>query len=1036
MRRYLSILGCALLFGLFLSPQHLSARRQAKDSSAYRGAQWAKSVAIPGAERVGSEACTTCHTAVAANFRHAFHAQQGLECEDCHGAGSLHIQGGGDIAKIVSFRLRSEQQANAVCLSCHAQDERIRHWIAGPHASNGIRCSDCHQTHAEGPRALTERRMAFDTTFSSNSAVVESMVPESKPMLQSREQANENCLRCHQAQRAQMSMPYHHPLREGKMSCVDCHDPHGGAAGNNLSLSNGNQLCLNCHAQYRGPFMYQHPPVTENCLKCHTPHGSPNTNLLTVSEPALCLQCHTGHHNGAGLPLVDRCTNCHGSIHGSDVPAATGGSVFIDKGAFGVPSAQNSAQAARKATALLASHRSTLLPAAGSMGGALGFALSGLPSISGGTPDSADNPTIPQAYTAFSVAPGSYRFISRTGYSGRVGEYDSLQQSAGANVRTAYVLPSHNVTVVSSTNILTADDYQVASQLAIGEHLQVGFDTRSFFQQQDNYPFYSNVISPDILADQLIPSGTTYGVKRRLGKAYARFQVPKLPLHLFVKGDWQARVGTNQLAWFDMGGDPQCGSCHFASQPQTLNYTTRHVAGGAEVKLRNVSLTWQHDFRSFNDRLRFPAGAFGATLMTLEPVGNVADTVPGTYVLDVPAPNQSSADTVRLNWNPSSQFAFNGHVTYTRARDLFTKNTQNAFDSYVTANWRPLDRLRFTAHYGQQNLLNEFTPFYTLFGNMSYHQHNAGLRIDFELVKHLDLETRYERRGITRSNSALWPQFYSINNTDLRFVVPTSFSNTTGLALRYHSGSHWSARAGYEWTGTRDPGFLTDPRSNNRSFADLTLSPFPWLIFTNDISILVQNAFPAIERRNRFYLETADATLLFGPNWNLELGYSYQQNNLSTYMGIQNDSSTGYVLQEPFVPYKQLSRTYWAQLASKCFRQRLGFNARVAYNSAYSAMRPDLNPNDAAQLGNATLIQQGLFDPVLFQQALDALNLGATQISEVKVPQWIGSSKVYYLLPRGFNAGVVFYYGNYRDYWNPGLNGTLRTFSVYVGRSW
>jgi predicted CXXCH cytochrome family protein len=73
-------------------------------------------------------------------------------------------------------------------------------------------------------------------------------------------------------------------------------------------------------------------------MLCHVLHGSPNTNLLNVSEPALCLQCHSGHHNGASLPIPDRCTNCHGSIHGTDVATPTGGSRFVDKGPCGVPS--------------------------------------------------------------------------------------------------------------------------------------------------------------------------------------------------------------------------------------------------------------------------------------------------------------------------------------------------------------------------------------------------------------------------------------------------------------------------------------------------------------------------------------------------------------------------------------------------------------------------------------------------------------------------------------------------------------------------
>jgi hypothetical protein len=127
------------------------------------------------------------------------------------------------------------------------------------------------------------------------------------------------------------------------------------------------------------------------------------------------------------------------------------------------------------------------------------------------------------------------------------------------------------------------------------------------------------------------------------------------------------------------------------------------------------------------------------------------------------------------------------------------------------------------------------------------------------------------------------------------------------------------------------------------------------------------------------------------------------------------------------------------------FHQKLGFSARYTYNSARSGMNPDLNPNNAAQLGNAGLIAQGVFDPVLFGEpcppgqvcsALAALQLASTQISQVIVPQNIGEAKIYYLFPRKFNAGLLFYYGSYRDVWNPNLNGVLRTYSFYVGRNW
>jgi len=66
-------------------------------------ADFSKFVDIPGATAVGADTCTTCHSEVAADFRHAFHAQQGVDCEACHGPGGLHVQGGGDISKIISF---------------------------------------------------------------------------------------------------------------------------------------------------------------------------------------------------------------------------------------------------------------------------------------------------------------------------------------------------------------------------------------------------------------------------------------------------------------------------------------------------------------------------------------------------------------------------------------------------------------------------------------------------------------------------------------------------------------------------------------------------------------------------------------------------------------------------------------------------------------------------------------------------------------------------------------------------------------------
>jgi len=284
-------------------------------------------------------------------------------------------------------------------------------------------------------------------------------------------------------------------------------------------------------------------------------------------------------------------------------------------------------------------------------------------------------------------------------------------------------------------------------------------------------------------------------------------------------------------------------------------------------------------------------------------------------------------------------------------------------------------------------------------------------------------------------------------------VVAECFGNTTGLVLRYHDRGHWSARAGYEWTGTHDPGYLTVPQSNNRAFASIWVTPAKWLTFSNDVNIILQNAFPAspllradgtglpgdFQRRNRFYIETFSATLRPVPGWNLGLGYSYQQNSLTTYMAFQNDSGVGYVINEPAVPYKQITQAYWAE-STYLVKKRLGLDLRLTYNSARSDIRPDVNAADAALLGNQSLIASSAFNsscpPICFADALSNLSLGASQVSQVIVPQWIGQSKAYYLFPNKFEGGVIFYYGSYRDQLNPGLNGVLRTFNLYVGRRW
>jgi DmsE family decaheme c-type cytochrome len=119
------------------------------------------------------------------------------------------------------------------------------------------------------------------------------------------------------------------------MTCTDCHNPHDGSNDFLLARSTVNDTCYTCHAEKRGPFLWEHAPVTEDCTLCHNAHGSNHAALLKQRSPLLCQQCHSiALHPSAPYTtesvdnvwaqrflLGKSCTNCHSQVHGSNHPS-------------------------------------------------------------------------------------------------------------------------------------------------------------------------------------------------------------------------------------------------------------------------------------------------------------------------------------------------------------------------------------------------------------------------------------------------------------------------------------------------------------------------------------------------------------------------------------------------------------------------------------------------------------------------------------------------------------------------------------------
>jgi DmsE family decaheme c-type cytochrome len=267
----------------------------------------------------GEAACLECHEDQGKSLHGTPHARAlnprtpsaGQSCESCHGPGKQHIDAGGEGFILNPVRMKP-RAASDTCTTCHNRSEHV-FWDGGKHDSRNMTCVTCHSVHA----------------------------PKSEKGQLKTETQQETCVQCHRTQVSKLHRSAHMPVREGKMECSTCHNPHGSQNVKMLREGNSiNESCVSCHAEKRGPFLWEHAPVRNNCTTCHDPHGSNNDRMLVARQPMLCQRCHVHTRHPATVydntalavaknnRIVGRsCVNCHSQIHGSNHP--TSGKVFV-----------------------------------------------------------------------------------------------------------------------------------------------------------------------------------------------------------------------------------------------------------------------------------------------------------------------------------------------------------------------------------------------------------------------------------------------------------------------------------------------------------------------------------------------------------------------------------------------------------------------------------------------------------------------------------------------------------------------------------
>ncbi len=152
----------------------------------------------------------------------------------------------------------------------------------------------------------------------------------------------EACFQCHIDKQAEFSLAFHHPVKEGRMTCITCHDPHGENIRKPkiLSVARVNEVCAQCHHEQTRPHVFDHQAVREGCTTCHNIHGSINPKMLTQRDNTLCLKCHAqlavpgqtaktiiiGDPTNSSYDHTSRLqqatcfsAGCHTAVHGSNI---------------------------------------------------------------------------------------------------------------------------------------------------------------------------------------------------------------------------------------------------------------------------------------------------------------------------------------------------------------------------------------------------------------------------------------------------------------------------------------------------------------------------------------------------------------------------------------------------------------------------------------------------------------------------------------------------------------------------------------------
>lgn len=209
--------------------------------------------------------CMSCHNGYpdfVANSENKYNlVKTGIDCERCHGPGSLHVQ-----ARQTSTPMDTSKQPDYTIVNPRRLSTELQNNI-------------CQRCHLQGIAVLNDGKTFFDFRPGMKlSNVMNVFMPEY-------EGAQDKMIMASHVERMKKSQCY---VQSGKMSCITCHNPH--ISVKFTPRSQYLNACMSCHGSSSGQKqcteqMAVRAAKNDDCVACHMPHnGSIDIPHVAVTD--------------------------------------------------------------------------------------------------------------------------------------------------------------------------------------------------------------------------------------------------------------------------------------------------------------------------------------------------------------------------------------------------------------------------------------------------------------------------------------------------------------------------------------------------------------------------------------------------------------------------------------------------------------------------------------------------------------------------------------------------------------------------------